>query len=191
MAVTQISKIQVRRGLQEDLPQLASAEFGWSIDERRLYIGNGTLEEGAPVTGRTEILTSQSIYNELAAVAVLQGNVANIEADITSIQSNVADLQLLTGVNSLTLENNITANIGAVDNPTIMSYSITRNSNRRVGTLTAANYGAITSVDDEYTETADIGVTFGFTGNVLYYTTTNIVGPSNIAEMKFHVTIFN
>ena len=57
MAVIQISKIQVRRGLQENLPQLASAELGWSIDERKLYIGNGTLSEGAPVTGNTEILT--------------------------------------------------------------------------------------------------------------------------------------
>jgi hypothetical protein len=58
MAVIQISKIQVRRGLQENLPQLASGEFGWSIDQRRLYIGNGTLSEGAPAVGNTEILTS-------------------------------------------------------------------------------------------------------------------------------------
>jgi len=58
MAVIQISKIQVRRGLQENLPQLASGEFGWSIDQRRLYIGNGTISEGAPAVGNTEILTS-------------------------------------------------------------------------------------------------------------------------------------
>jgi hypothetical protein len=42
MAIVQISRIQHRRGLQQDLPQLASGELGWSIDERRLYIGNGT-----------------------------------------------------------------------------------------------------------------------------------------------------
>lgn len=58
MAVIQISKIQVRRGLQEDLPQLASGEFGWSIDTQRLYIGNGALTEGAPQEGNTEIVTS-------------------------------------------------------------------------------------------------------------------------------------
>jgi hypothetical protein len=58
MAVIQISKIQVRRGLQEDLPQLASGEFGWSVDTQRLWIGNGTLVEGAPQIGNTEILTS-------------------------------------------------------------------------------------------------------------------------------------
>jgi hypothetical protein len=63
MAVIQISKIQVRRGLQENLPQLASGEMGWSVDERRLYIGNGTLSEGAPEEGNTEILTSARDYS--------------------------------------------------------------------------------------------------------------------------------
>lgn len=60
MAIVQISQIQLRRGLQQDLPQLASAEMGWSLDTRRLFIGNGTLAEGAPSEGVTEILTSSS-----------------------------------------------------------------------------------------------------------------------------------
>jgi hypothetical protein len=57
MAIVQISQITARKGLQVDLPQLAGAEFGWSVDERRLFIGNGTLAEGAPAIGNTEILT--------------------------------------------------------------------------------------------------------------------------------------
>lgn len=61
MAVTQISRIQHRRGLEQDLPQLASAELGWSIDTRQLYIGNGTLSEGAPTEGITRILTQHDI----------------------------------------------------------------------------------------------------------------------------------
>lgn len=65
MAIFQISRIQHRRGLQQDLPQLASAELGWSVDTRRLYIGNGTLEEGAPTTGLTEILTEYSDLNSI------------------------------------------------------------------------------------------------------------------------------
>lgn len=60
MAVVQISRIQVRRGLAQDLPQLSSGEFGWAIDERKLYIGNGTTAEGAPQIGNTEILTQYS-----------------------------------------------------------------------------------------------------------------------------------
>jgi hypothetical protein len=60
MAVIQISKIQHRRGLNSDLPQLSSAELGWVIDQRKLYIGNGTTSEGAPAIGNTEILTQYS-----------------------------------------------------------------------------------------------------------------------------------
>lgn len=60
MAILQISRITNRKGLQENLPQLAGAELGWAIDSRRLFIGNGTLQEGAPVIGNTEILTEYS-----------------------------------------------------------------------------------------------------------------------------------
>lgn len=60
MAVIQISRVQHRRGLYQDLPQLSAAEFGWVIDGRRLFIGNGPIEEGAPAVGNTEILTEYS-----------------------------------------------------------------------------------------------------------------------------------
>lgn len=84
MAVTQVSRIQVRRGLQQDLPQLASAELGWSIDTRKLYIGNGTLEEGAPIVGITEILTSQSDLASLIGSYTFIGNVAGYTAQTGS-----------------------------------------------------------------------------------------------------------
>ena len=51
MAIVQVSRITHRKGLSENLPQLAGAEFGWVIDQRTLYIGNGTLAEGAPAVG--------------------------------------------------------------------------------------------------------------------------------------------
>lgn len=60
MAILQVSRITQRKGLQDDLPALAGAEFGWSVDTRRLFIGNGTLAEGAPVVGNTEVLTQYS-----------------------------------------------------------------------------------------------------------------------------------
>ena len=66
MAIVQISRITNRKGLLEDLPQpLAGAELGWAIDERRLFIGNGELADGAPVVGNTEILTEFSNILEL------------------------------------------------------------------------------------------------------------------------------
>jgi hypothetical protein len=66
MAIVQISQITNRLGLNIDLPQLAGAELGWSTDTRQLYIGNGTLEQGAPVIGNTEILTEFSDITKLA-----------------------------------------------------------------------------------------------------------------------------
>lgn len=76
MAIVQISRITNRKGLQENLPQLAGAELGWSIDERRLYIGNGTLEEGAPVIGNTEILTEFSDILNVASTYTYKGEAA-------------------------------------------------------------------------------------------------------------------
>lgn len=60
MAVVQISRIQVRRGRANSgtsLPQLASGEMGWAVDTQELYIGNGSVSEGAPFVGNTRILT--------------------------------------------------------------------------------------------------------------------------------------
>lgn len=81
MAIIQISRITQRKGLQEDLPQpLASAELGWSIDQRRLFIGNGSLEEGAPVVGNTEILTEFSDILSFNTTYTFQGQSAGYTA---------------------------------------------------------------------------------------------------------------
>jgi hypothetical protein len=76
VAIVQISQITNRKGLQVDLPQLAGAEFGWSTDTRQLYIGNGTLAEGAPVVGNTEILTEFSDILVLPNTYTYQGAAA-------------------------------------------------------------------------------------------------------------------
>jgi hypothetical protein len=60
LAIVQISQITNRKGLAENLPQLAGAELGWSTNTRQLWIGNGTIQDGAPVIGNTEILTEFS-----------------------------------------------------------------------------------------------------------------------------------
>ena len=60
MAVYQISKIQIRRGKKNQgigMPQLSSGEMAWAIDTQELYIGNGSVSEGAPFVGNTKILT--------------------------------------------------------------------------------------------------------------------------------------
>jgi hypothetical protein len=76
MAIVQVSRITNRKGLAENLPQLAGAELGWAIDERRLYIGNGTLQDGAPVIGNTEILTEYSDILLVGGAYTYQGTAA-------------------------------------------------------------------------------------------------------------------
>lgn len=80
MAITQITKILVRRGLEADLPdQLDSGELGYAIDSRKLFIGNGSVKEGAPVEGNTEILTQQSD---------ISSQVLSYQAESTVIKNN-------------------------------------------------------------------------------------------------------
>ena len=70
MAVVQISKIQVRRGKKNSntgVPQLSSAEFAWAVDTQELFIGNGSVAEGAPLVGNTKILTENDNIIELAS----------------------------------------------------------------------------------------------------------------------------
>ena len=76
MAIVQISQITNRKGLQIDLPQLAGAELGWSTDTRQLYIGNGTIEDGAPVIGNTEILTEFSDILNFTTTYTYKGTAA-------------------------------------------------------------------------------------------------------------------
>jgi|TARA_B110000240_G_scaffold19824_1_gene20182 hypothetical protein len=60
MAVVQISRIQIRRGQKNagsGLPQLASGELGWAVDTQELFIGNGSVAEGAPAVGNSKVLT--------------------------------------------------------------------------------------------------------------------------------------
>jgi hypothetical protein len=68
MAVVQISRIQVRRGQKNTgtgLPQLASGELAWAVDTQELFIGNGSVAEGAPFVGNSKILTANDNILEL------------------------------------------------------------------------------------------------------------------------------
>ena len=70
MAVTQISRIQVRRGRKVSptgIPQLAGGEIAWAVDTQELFIGNGSVAEGAPYVGNTKVLTEHD--NILALIS--------------------------------------------------------------------------------------------------------------------------
>lgn len=134
MAIVQISQIKHRRGLQENLPQLASAELGWSLDSRRLYIGNGSLDEGAPETGNTEILTEYSnIPGVTSYTQTLTNNTSNVAVANMAFDSTEPGL--------------------------ILDYRVDRAGNVRVGSLRISQLNTNLAWDDDYTETTDIGVT--------------------------------
>lgn len=167
MAIVQISQIKHRRGTNENLPQLASAELGWSVDTRQLYIGNGTLDEGAPEIGNTEILTE---YSPIPGVPTTQS---------VSLVDN----------SSGTVTTYYTQNPGFV-----LNYVIERQTDYRTGYLRVSQLNNDIAYDEEYTETADIGVTFTVTGNAtvgnatVNYATTS---TGYNANLKFTSSTFN
>jgi hypothetical protein len=171
MAVTQISRIQHRRGLQENLPNLASGELGWALDTRKLYIGNGTEEEGAPSTGLTEILTEHSDINAIVladapntGAFTLSQNQASPQA--TALSFNKTDI-----------------------NGVVVEYLALRNGEIRRGVLRAGFYNTKVTTEDTYLESAAVGITLDFqisgANAVLYYTST--ASPAN--DISFTYTI--
>lgn len=97
MAVLQIARIQVRRGQENitGIPQLESGEFGWAVDTQKLYLGNGTLEEGAPFVGNTEILTEHtvsSLFSLPTYTYVGHNGIENITSTVRTIQSKLDDV---------------------------------------------------------------------------------------------------
>lgn len=169
MAIVQVSRITARKGLTVDLPQpLAGAELGWAIDERRLFIGNGTLADGAPSVGNTEILTEYS--------------------DIFANRTNFAfgDYVILAGTTA-TLDNNVTTQtlytIDAVTIPAFqMRYMIRRGNLTRTGTYiivasTDGTGGSLATSDANPVQNGSTGVTFTISESsstvTVAYSTTN------------------
>ena len=96
MAVVQISRIQQRRGKKNSatgFPQLASGEIGWAIDTQELFIGNGSVSEGAPYVGNTQILTEHVNILEFAEAYTYQKNNYLLKTGPTSLQPVSRTLQ--------------------------------------------------------------------------------------------------
>ena len=90
MTIVQISRIQHRRGIATDLPLLAAGELGWSIDDQKLYIGNGTVADGAPAVGNTEIMTAGSSAFTTALTHTYKGYLAGSTPIVTGASGDVS-----------------------------------------------------------------------------------------------------
>ena len=162
MAIVQISQITNRKGLAENLPQLAGAELGWSTDTRQLFIGNGTLADGAPVIGNTEILTEFSVIPVPSPMVVtLTNNTASATTAFT-LDTKAATL----------------------------SYVIIRNNTYRTGTIMVAGTANPLQFTDTLIQSASTGITL--TANYLagqiqiQYISTN---TGFDAQLKYVITI--
>jgi Major tropism determinant N-terminal domain len=162
LAIVQISQITNRKGLAENLPQLAGAELGWSTDTRQLFIGNGTLADGAPVIGNTEILTEFSVIPVPSPIVVtLADNTASATTAFT-LSTTAATL----------------------------SYVIIRNNTYRTGTIMVTGVANPLQFDDTSIQNASTGITL--TANYLggqiqiQYTSTQ---TGFDAQLKYLVTI--
>jgi hypothetical protein len=139
VAIVQISRITNRKGLQENLPQLAGAELGWSIDTRRLFIGNGTLQEGAPEIGNTEILTE---FSELIPPPIVVELLNNIAAPTVIFTQDVNTTKAFS-----------------------FTYTITRGTTYRTGTVNVAagSVSGNVAYNDTFVENASTGITLTVT----------------------------
>ena len=87
MAVYQIARIQVRRGKVDQTgapPQLASGELAWAIDSQELFIGNGSVAEGAPAVGYTRMLTLNDLAAQSNLLQLLQYAYRSDDSSITT-----------------------------------------------------------------------------------------------------------
>jgi hypothetical protein len=162
VAVIQISRIQVRRGVADlstpsGLPQLASGEIGWAVDQQKLWIGSGSVEEGAPELSNIEILTVPSLTSILATFT----------ASNYSYKLNLASGGGLLGVTQRTIQDKLDDRVSASD------FGITSGAN-----VTAQLQKAIDSLYKTNTATTDAPVLEFLPGN--YNLTGTVYIPSNV-----------
>ena len=191
MAVLEVAKIQVRSGLYEDLPALDTGEFGWCVDTQQLFIGKGTLAEGAPETGVTEILTEYTVATIINSFNSLNANVANIAAVAAAITSQLGNLVPV----SVTLSNNqstianVTAVVIGAYGARDLNYRIIMNAHVRSGTISVVQrQGDLITFSDDYVESGDTGVKLYFTGNTS--TQTAVLGYTSTAATTGNLTYY-
>lgn len=77
------------------MPQLSAAELAWAVDTQELYIGNGSIAEGAPYVGNTRILTEHDNLFELTSGYRFANDDVTITASVTrSLQSKLDEVQV-------------------------------------------------------------------------------------------------
>ena len=161
MAIVQISQITNRKGLAENLPQLAGAEFGWSTDTRQLWIGNGTLQDGAPVVGNTEILTEFSVIPVPSPTVVVLADNTPVATTAFTLDSTAATLSYVLIRNNTYCTGTIM--VAGTENP--LPFTNTSVQSASTGIILSANYSG-GQIQIQYTSTQT-----GFNAQLKYIVT--------------------
>lgn len=168
MAILQISRIQLRRGLKENLPQLSGAEMGWAVDTRELYIGNSSSSASPLPSDKTRILTELDLQGQ----SFFLGNITLLSGAVSSV--------------AVVIEPSL--------NSIIVNYSLIGNVDMRTGSMKISSNVAGTSLAyvDDYSESGPLGVTLipsntAIPGQItLLYTNTSISNVNLITNsIKF------
>jgi hypothetical protein len=164
------------------------------VDTRKLYIGNGTIEEGAPSLGKTEILTQYSILDFessfTANIAVLQSNVVVLTGNIVALENRTTALEnAVTNVNRKALSAGVVTaqtitNTSA--NNAVISYTMDQGSYQRTGSIRVARVSSGVSYEEDYTETGVTDIVFSMNANVTH---TNLnYTSSTAANLTYRIT---
>lgn len=218
MADTRISKIKVRQGNFADLPMLDPGEVGYATDDQRLFIGNTVVSVG---TGNG-VITTFTVPNTLpvpnGVIAVFVDNAQVNTADYSIIGTTLTFASAPTGAITVNFNTEISierhetfpssislpangsnaATGFSIDtqqyNIVIIDYTLESVNGVRVGQIRmATDTSASTSaIDDNYTETAAVDVTFGADISVantlrLMYTD----GDNAITKFKYTYQLWN
>lgn len=133
MAIIQISRIQHRMGPLAELPTyLEAAEFGWTTDERRLFIGN-RVTDGAPIDENVEIITSYSLENQRTH------NITLLDSTTGGLIMSFAEV----GKNAINV-----------------SYSLLQNNLARIGKLNIVGDGTNQLISDDFDQTGTTEILF-------------------------------
>ena len=175
MAITQISKVKVRRGPKDELPQLEGGEFGWCVDTHELFIGVGTDAEAANPGTLVKVITQPDVTSGNANVII------NYNSNLVTVTDSLGAGQ--TGA-SITVSA-VPVAFTITEPSVVLNYSIKRDSDFKTGRLLIAHNGTTVNTLDHYVQSSDIGVNLSATmsGTSALLTFTSSAG--NPADMKY------
>jgi len=189
MADTRISKIRVRQGDFTDLPILDAGEYGYAKDERRLFIGNDTVNVGTGNGVLTQFTVPIGLTEPTILRVFVDGAAVNA-SDYTVTGTTLTFSTAPTGVITVGFNSEIhlhqttpysiqlAANGSNSDtgfqidttqsNVVVMDYTLSSTNGVRVGQLRFATDTAnsTSTIDDIYTETGTIPNTVDVVFNV-------------------------